>query len=206
MQSKSLYDFVAPVYARLLPGLFERLTTRAVQRIGAGAPATILEIGVGPGKFLAEIAARGKAQVVGVDVSRRMLSYARQSVAGRKANASLVQADGLYLPFADASFEGVASILYLGALDPDDVQTALLELTRILAPGGRIVVASLRFTNAMLERLWMVTYRALPDLVGKVRPVDIDPFVDVAGLRVIKEEEIPEFAGIRMVTLMRVRA
>lgn len=206
MRPKSLYDLLAPGYARFLPSFFERLTTRAVQRVRAGAPATILEVGVGPGKFLTEVAARSQAEVVGLDISRKMLGYTRRALEKRKTQAMLVQADGLALPFADASFEAVVSILFLGVLEPDDVQTALLELTRILAPGGRIVVASLKFTNPLFERLWMLTYNTVPDLVGKVRPVDIDPFIEVAGLRVIKKEEVPEFGGIRMVTLMRVRA
>ena len=206
MRPKSLYDLLAPLYARFLPGFFERLNTRAVQRVGAGAPATILEVGVGPGRLLSEIAAKGKARVIGVDISRKMLGYARQAVRDRKGNAKVVQASGLALPFPDASFEAVVSVLFLGVLSEREIQPALNELTRVLAPGGRIVIASLKFTSPILRRLWMTAYQAIPDLVGKVRPVNIDAQLEPAGLRVIKEEDIPEFTGIRMLTLMRVRA
>ncbi len=50
----------------------------------------------------------------------------------------------------------------------------------------------------------MLAYKVLPELVGRVRPVDIDDQLREAGLRVLKEEEIPEFTGVKMLTLVKV--
>jgi ubiquinone/menaquinone biosynthesis C-methylase UbiE len=204
MQSRPLFDFLAPFYAKIIPTFFDRLSVRASQRVRAGAPASIIEIGVGTGQFLAEVAGRKASSIVGVDTSRRMLGRARKSVEGTKGKAGLVQSDGQKLPFAGGSFEGVVSLLFLGVLEDDEIRDALREMTRILAPGGRIVIGTLKFTNPVFEKLWMTAYHVLPDVVGGLRPIDLDAHLDDLGLRIVKEEEIEEFAGVRMLTLMKV--
>ena len=204
MQSRPLFDLLAPLYARVIPSFFDRLTTRASQRVRAGAPASILEIGVGTGHFLADVAGRKGSSVVGVDVSRKLLGRTKKELANGTGDADLVQADGLRLPFASGVFEGVVSLLFLGVLAEDEISDALREMTRVLAPGGRIVVGTLKFPNVMFERVWMTAYHVLPDIVGGLRPVAIDSRLDDLGLRVLREEEIEEFAGVRMLTLVKV--
>jgi ubiquinone/menaquinone biosynthesis C-methylase UbiE len=204
MQPRSLYDFLAPIYARLAPPLFELMTARASQRVRAGAPVSVLEIGVGPGHFMGELSNKGIGRLVGVDLSRKMVGHASHLVKKKRGSAEFAQANGLNLPFADGAFEGVVSLLFLGVLSDDAIRPALLEMTRVLAPGGRIVIASLKFTSSMVGKAWMAAYNIMPDLVGRLRPVEIDGHIAAAGLRVLKEEDIDEFAGVRMLTLVKV--
>jgi len=206
MRPRTLYDLLAPVYARVVPALLDRVVTRASQRIRAGGPTTVLEVGIGPGRLLSELAARKNARITGVDISSNMLHLARRRLERRKRDASLVQADGQALPFADGSFDGVVGVLYLGVLPPQQVEEALVEMTRVVAPGGRVVVASLHFRHGLVRRGWMTAYRLLPELVGKIRPIDLGEAYERAGLRLLREEEIPDFAGIRMATLVKVVA
>ena len=49
-----------------------------------------------------------------------------------------MQGDALHLPFADATFDRIIAAEVLEHI-PDD-QSAIAELTRVLAPGGRIAV------------------------------------------------------------------
>ncbi len=71
---------------------------------------------------------------MGLDLSIRKLRHAR------RFDRRLVQASALRLPFGDAAFERVLSS-NLVELVPRDGR-ALDELVRVLAPGGRLVLAT----------------------------------------------------------------
>ncbi len=108
----------------------------------------VLDVGTGPGRLLVEIAQRAPAlELVGVDLSRRMLRIARRTTA-RRANAAsgrpirLVRADVADLPFDDNSFDLVVSTLSLHHWH--DAAKGLRECLRVTAPGGRCWVYDLR--------------------------------------------------------------
>jgi SAM-dependent methyltransferase len=94
----------------------------------------VLDVGTGTGLGAFAIAARfPDAEIVGVDLSDDMVAEARRKappeIAGR---LRFEQADAAHLPFPDESFELVA----LGNMIP-----FFDELARVLAPGGRLLVA-----------------------------------------------------------------
>jgi hypothetical protein len=49
----------------------------------------------------------------------------------------------------------------------------------------------------------MLAYQVAPDVVGQARPVRIDRFLDEVGLRVLKDEEVPNAVGARVLTLVK---
>ena len=92
--------------------------------------ARVLDAGCGAGHLAAELADRN-ASVVGLDVSAEMLIYARE----RAPAADFVRADlGSNLPFADSTFDGVASSLAFHYVR--DWTPLFRELRRVLVPGG----------------------------------------------------------------------
>ncbi|MBO0785947.1 MAG: class I SAM-dependent methyltransferase [Actinobacteria bacterium] len=97
----------------------------------------ILDVGCGAGPLLESLRDRG-AIVTGVDPSIKMLELARQRLGG---DAALHQAGlgGGPLPFPDGAFDDVIACLVLHYLK--DWQEPLAELRRVLAPGGRLIVA-----------------------------------------------------------------
>jgi ubiquinone/menaquinone biosynthesis C-methylase UbiE len=105
-----------------------------------GSGIRIVDLGCGPGNSTAGLAAqRPDALVIGVDIARRMLGYARRdglrsSWAGR---VGWVQADATHLPLRAASVDAITghSFLYLVR----DRQAVLAEVRRVLRPGGRAV-------------------------------------------------------------------
>lgn len=204
MKVQTLYDLVAPVYGKLMPSMSSRLTARASQRVQAGAPDSILEIGMGPGHLIRELESKTSAHIVGVDLSKRMVVEARRKPAHRAHPTRFVCADGLQLPFRRGAFDSVVSVFLFDVLGPEMVPLMLREMGRVLTPGGRVVVGTLHITNALIRKSWMLAYRVLPDLVGKARPATIDAHIEAAGFRVLKEEEIDEFAGARLITLVNV--
>ena len=205
MRISRVYDVLAPVYGRVVPGLYELATSRAAQRLSAGAPATILEVGVGPGHILTAVGKRNKSALsVGVDISLAMLNQSRRALRTNDVGADLVCGDAVHLPFADGTFEGVVASFMLDLFQKDKIPNALREMLRVLAPGGRIVVASLQFSNPILRSVWMLAHRVVPGVAKRVQPVDFTEFLEDTGLRILQDEQIPAAAGTRLLTLVKV--
>ncbi|TMJ98463.1 MAG: methyltransferase domain-containing protein [Actinobacteria bacterium] len=106
----------------------------------------VLEVGCGTGRLAAALAERG-ARVWGVDPSEEMLAQARE-IAGRGVGLKLGRAEDL--PFRDGWFERALMRLVLHHLDRP---RAFAELGRVLAPGGRLVVAT--FDPASFAGYWL---------------------------------------------------
>jgi ubiquinone/menaquinone biosynthesis C-methylase UbiE len=122
----------------------------------------VLDVGCGRGLWLigaARLLTSGKA--TGVDVWRRDLSDNRPEVATQNARLEGVadrvvveDGDARRLPFADASFDVVVSALVLHNIrDRAGRRQAVLEIARVLKPGGRVVLLDLRFTSDYLDIL-----------------------------------------------------
>lgn len=116
-------------------------TLRVLGDPGALAGARVLEFGGGAAQGGRWCAAQG-AHVVSSDLSGGMLRAARAVDARHDGPAPLLlQADATRLPFADASFDVVFSAY--GALPfVADGAGLLLEVARVLRPGGRLACST----------------------------------------------------------------
>jgi ubiquinone/menaquinone biosynthesis C-methylase UbiE len=106
----------------------------------------VLDVGCGTGRVAVELAERG-SRVWGVDPSAEMLAEAKAR-AGRRVAFKRAAAESL--PFRDGWFERAVLRLVVHHLDR---ASALPEVARVLAPGGRIVVAT--FRSEHFERFWL---------------------------------------------------
>ncbi len=102
---------------------------------------TVLEIGVGTGSLLTELAARAE-RVIGVDHSPAMLEEAGRTVMNNAlANIDLRLGEMTHLPLPNAAVASVVANMVLHhAADPAAV---ILEFRRVLAPGGTLLLADL---------------------------------------------------------------
>jgi SAM-dependent methyltransferase len=103
----------------------------------------VLDVGCGTGRLLVALAERG-ARVWGIDPSPEMAEVAR----GRGAAVKVARAE--QLPFKGEWFE--RAVLWLSA-HLLDRPCAFTELRRVLAPDGRIVIAT--FDPSHFERFWL---------------------------------------------------
>ena len=78
------------------------------------------------------------ATVTGVDFVEAMLVIGREKAKKQQQDITLLQGDGLNLPFEDSSFDTV-TIAY-GLRNFADYLGGLKEFYRVLKPGGRLVV------------------------------------------------------------------
>jgi malonyl-CoA O-methyltransferase len=130
-RAAATYDAAAGLQNEIGNRLIERLDYIRLQ------PARILDLGAGTGAFSAALLRRyRRADVIALDIAENMLQRVR-SRGGWLRRPRCVCADGESLPFADNSFELIFSNLMLQWCI--DLDSALAELRRVLAPGGLLM-------------------------------------------------------------------
>ena len=101
---------------------------------------------------------------VGLDIADELLEVGRAKVdrAGLGERIELVNGNALDLPFGDASFD-VSGIAF-GIRNIRDRLHALREMTRVVAPGGQVVVLELAFhgTGAIKPFYWLYLKVIIP--------------------------------------------
>jgi ubiquinone/menaquinone biosynthesis C-methylase UbiE len=120
----------------------------------AGEDATLLDAGCGTGGFLRWMLDRGAwTAVAGADLASAALELARERV----PEADLRSGPLAALPFDDRSFDVVVSNDVLQHVPEADVGPSLLEIRRVLRPGGTLV---LRTNGSRTIRRERVDWRA----------------------------------------------
>ncbi len=165
--ARELFDGLPDRYDRLAELLsFGQNGRWRAAMVGRVLPAdgVVLDVASGTAGVALQLAARGAARVVGVDLTEAMLREGRRRVAaaGREGRVRLVAGKAEQLPFPDASFDALTFTYLLRYVR--DPQATLAELARVLRPGG--VMASLEFcvpTGIVWRPAWWAYTRvALP--------------------------------------------
>jgi SAM-dependent methyltransferase len=102
-----------------------------IELVGAGR---VLDVGCGEGQVARRVAALDATEVFGVDPTENQLTAARE----RGGGITYGRAAAEQLPFADGSFDAVVICLTLEHLDP--FEPAIVEVARVLRPGGLFVL------------------------------------------------------------------
>lgn len=131
------------------------------------AEARVCELGFGSGWLLEELAKEfPEAVLVGLDQSPGMTAHVRELLGSK---AEIVRGDMEQLPFADASFDTVATCWTLYFMN--DIDAALEEIKRTIRPGGKLVAATVAPDNEIeLDELY---HAATEAALGPREPVDV---------------------------------
>ena len=104
----------------------------------------ILEVGPGTGYYTLDVAewVKPDGQVNILDLQQEMLDHTMRRAAERGlVNVTPIEADATAMPYEDGSFDAAFLVTVLGEIPDQDA--ALRELSRVLRPGGRLVVGEL---------------------------------------------------------------
>jgi len=149
-QVRAMFDRIAGLYDRMntvmTAGLHHRWRRRAADLAELAPGERALDVACGTGDLTLELATRvGEGGlVVGADFSPRMLELARAKAAARErvhghaAPVRFEPANALSLPYRDDEFD--AATVAFGARNFADLRRGLSEMTRVVRPGGRVVV------------------------------------------------------------------
>jgi ubiquinone/menaquinone biosynthesis C-methylase UbiE len=115
---------------------------------------SILDVGSGAGQIAGHLLefADSDARITCIDLSQQMLYRARRRL--RSNRPGFIAADLSMLPFADRSFDGITCGYVLEHLP--DPSIGLAELSRVLCPGGRMLLLTTEdnFAGAWTSRIW----------------------------------------------------
>lgn len=109
------------------------------ERLNVAPGCRLLDVGCGSGQ-LALLAAKDGLEVTGVDIAGNLVERAQTRAQAEGLRASFEVADAEALPFEDASFDVVASLI--GAMFAPRPDRVAKELLRVCAPGGTIAMAN----------------------------------------------------------------
>ena len=181
------WDWQAPTYDRQIGFLERRLFGRSREWICSRATGDVLDVAIGTGLNLPFYAT--DVRLTGIEWSPAMLGIARRRARDLNRSVDLREGDAQKLPFKDASFDTVVCTLALCAI-PDD-RAAVAEMTRVLRPGGLLLlldhVAAAPWPVRALQRLVEVATIRLGGEHFTRRPLH---HIQAAGLEV---EEIHRF-------------
>jgi demethylmenaquinone methyltransferase/2-methoxy-6-polyprenyl-1,4-benzoquinol methylase len=144
-QVRGMFERIAGVYdlmnTAMTAGLHHRWRERAADRAEVAEGDTALDVCCGTGDLAIELRRRCgvSGRVVGCDFSERMLDLARQKAARLgMPEVSFEWADALALPYEDSAFDAVT--VGFGVRNLADIEAGVTEMTRVLKPGGRLVI------------------------------------------------------------------
>lgn len=167
----------------------------------------ILDVGCGPGFYVAEILEEvgPDGSVVGLDPSPDMLAVAAERAKGH-SNVELREGDATSLPFEDDDFDGAISVQVLEYVE--DATRALAEIHRVLRPGGRVVVwdvdwGTVSWHSSDPDRMNRVLHAWDEHLVHPSLPRTLGPRLRSAGFSDVRyeghvfatDERIPDAYG-----------
>lgn len=160
------YDFIT---IALSYGQDARWKRRLIDLAAIGSDDRVLDLASGTGDLLFA-AADHTPRAIGLDVTLRMLQLARA-----KQPLPMVAGDMVALPFPDAAFTVVTT--GYGLRNVPDLQLALREIHRVLAPGGRLL--SLDFNrpgNPVVRRAYLAYLTAVGSALGFALHRDPDTY------------------------------
>ena len=159
------YDLLNHLLSMNVDHLWWRRASRSFAHILARPGARVLDLCCGTADMALALRRRaaGSVTILGADFSHAMLA-----LAGRKARGGvrLVEADALCLPVGNACLDLVVSAF--GFRNLVDYDAGLLEIFRVLHPGGEVGILDFGEPKGALGKVYCVYFRRVLPWVGTV--------------------------------------
>ncbi|MAK92341.1 MAG: bifunctional demethylmenaquinone methyltransferase/2-methoxy-6-polyprenyl-1,4-benzoquinol methylase UbiE [Oceanospirillaceae bacterium] len=184
------YDIMNDLMSFGIHRLWKRVT---IDMSGVRPGNKVLDLAGGTGdltrKFSKIVGPTGK--VILADINSSMLNVGRDRLTdqGYVGNVEYVQANAECLPFEDNSFDVIT--IAFGLRNVTDKDAALRSMTRVLKPGGRLLVLEFsKPTNPLMSKAYDVySFSALP-MMGKLVTNDSESYKYLAeSIRMHPDQE-----------------
>ena len=138
----------------------------------------MVDVGCGTGNAALLAAERG-ARVTGIDPAPRLLEVARAAAAARGLDATFALGDAAALPLENREADVVLSVF--GVIFASDPRAAAVEMARVCAPGGRIVLSAW-IPSGAVQRAVRAAGEAVRNALGAPAPPPPFPWHEPAAL------------------------
>jgi demethylmenaquinone methyltransferase / 2-methoxy-6-polyprenyl-1,4-benzoquinol methylase len=172
-QVRAMFDRIAGFYdvmnTVMTAGLHHRWRARAADLAALAAGDSALDVACGTGDLAIELSQRvgAEGEVIGSDFAQEMLERAR-------AKAPALQwewGNALDLPYASNRFD--AATVGFGARNFSDLDRGLAEMTRVVKPGGRVVVLEITTPRRPpLSTFYSLWFDRIVPLIGRITGED----------------------------------
>lgn len=132
------YDFLNHFLSVNIDKRWRRLVAKKLKDVLENPDALVLDVACGTGDLALELQKNARAKIFGTDFCRPMLEIAFAKNGKNDSSIPYVEADGMNLSFADASFDALT--IAFGLRNFSNWQDGLREFQRVLKPGGRLVI------------------------------------------------------------------
>lgn len=160
------YDFLNHFFSLGIDKIWRNKVRNIVKNI---SNSQILDVATGTGDLAIALSKIPGTNIIGVDISNKMLEVGRQKVLRKKleGRVDLRNGDSLRLPFEENQFDAVT--VAFGVRNFENISQGLSEISRVLKPNGKIIV--LEFSNPRkfpIKQLFNFYSRKLMPSVGKL--------------------------------------
>lgn len=132
------YDFLNHFLSANTDKRWRKLVRKRLSDILSDKNAVVLDVACGTGDLSVELQKHSKAKVFGTDFCRPMLSIAAGKNSAENLSIPYIEGDAMTLPFPDDFFDALT--IAFGLRNLSNWNDGLIELKRIIKPGGKLVV------------------------------------------------------------------
>jgi demethylmenaquinone methyltransferase / 2-methoxy-6-polyprenyl-1,4-benzoquinol methylase len=152
------YDRLAELLSMGQNGRWRRAM---VDHIVPDRPGLLLDVASGTAGVALQLADRSEARVIGLDLTLDMLRQGQHNVAGPNLGdrVQLVAGRAEQTPFADKTFDALTFTYLLRYVN--DPEATLVELARVVKPGGAVASLEFLFPESRFWRFWWWLYTRL---------------------------------------------
>ncbi len=168
------YDWMTRFWALVMGYSDTKERRKMVRRLKLKPGDLVLEVSVGTGsnlRLIAEAAPGG--WIVGLDISRGMLSECGKKLQTLLVQTDLIESEGAGLPFADDSFD--AALHFGGINEFGDPASAVREMMRVAKSGAKIVLGDESLKPEKRGTFWGRLLIRLNSLYAHDPPLEIVP-------------------------------
>ena len=170
---RAMFDRISGFYdvmnSVMTAGLHHGWRRRAVDLARVAPGDRVLDVATGTGDLALELARRvapGGA-VIASDFSEEMLTRARMKGTDTPVPVTFEWANAMALPYADGEF--AAATVGFGARNFSDLDQGLREMTRVVRPGGTVVVLEITTpTRPPLSTFYRQWFDRVVPVIGKL--------------------------------------
>ena len=200
MGLKFSYTLLAPIYDSIVSSATQSNRLKSLQRLQNCDNQSVLINGIGSGLDIPFLPAG--PDYTGIDITPAMLSRAEQRAKENQCLIDLQIADVMLLPFDDNSFDIVLMHLIL-AVVPNPIK-ALQEASRVLKPGGRILIYDKFLRPGQTALLRRLINPIIRHIATRTDVVFENLLSQCSELNLIHDEPVQINGWFRMIELIKI--